>query len=97
LKFLQYALLIGLSYYILSPLLLKIATSFMTESDLLDSLVVYIPREFTLWNYRRAAEFLNYWESLRNTALISLAAGLLRQRMAILPDLSPGHGSRLSC
>ena len=43
LKFLQYALLIGLSYYILSPLLLKIATSFMTESDLLDSLVVYIP------------------------------------------------------
>ena len=31
LKALEYALLIGLSYYILSPLLLKIATSFMTE------------------------------------------------------------------
>ena len=78
LKALEYALLIGLSYYILSPLLLKIATSFMAESDLLDSLVVYIPKELTLWNYRRAAEFLNYWESLRNTALISLAAGLLQ-------------------
>ena len=78
LKFLEYALLIGLSYYILSPLLLKIATSFMTESDLLDSLVVYIPREFTLWNYKRAAEFLNYWESLRNTALISLTVGLIQ-------------------
>lgn len=84
LRFLQYALLIGLSYYILSPLLLKIATSFMTESDLLDSLVVYIPREFTLWNYRRAAEFLNYWEALRNTALISLVAGLLQMLVCSL-------------
>ena len=84
LKFLQYALLIGLSYYILSPLLLKIATSFMTESDLLDSLVVYIPREFTLWNYRRAAEFLNYWEALRNTALISLTAGLIQMLVCSL-------------
>ncbi len=84
LKFLQYALLIGLSYYILSPLLLKIATSFMTESDLLDSLVVYIPREFTLWNYRRAAEFLDYWEALRNTALISLTAGLIQMLVCSL-------------
>lgn len=84
LKFLQYALLIGLSYYILSPLLLKIATSFMTEADLLDSLVVYIPREFTLWNYRRAAEFLNYWEALGNTALISLVAGLLQMLVCSL-------------
>ncbi len=78
LKFFEYALLIGLCYYILSPLLLKIATSFMPESDLLDSLVVYIPREFTLWNYRRAAEFLSYWEALGNTFLISLAAGLIQ-------------------
>ncbi len=78
LKFLEYALLIGLSYYILSPLLLKIATSFMPETDLLDSLVVYIPTHFTLWNYKRAAEFLSYWESLRNTFLISLVAGLIQ-------------------
>lgn len=84
LKFLEYALLIGLSYYILSPLLLKIATSFMPESDLLDSLVVYIPKNFTLWNYRRAAEFLNYWEALRNTALISLVAGLIQMLVCAL-------------
>lgn len=78
LKALEYLLLIGLSYYILSPLVLKVATSFMPESDLLDSLVVYIPKNFTLWNYRRAAEFLNYWEALRNTALISLMAGIIQ-------------------
>lgn len=84
LKTLEYLLLIGLSYYILSPLVLKIATSFMPESDLLDGLVVYIPKNFTLWNYRRAAEFLNYGEALRNTALISLMAGILQMLVCSL-------------
>ncbi len=73
-----YLILIGLCYYILSPLLLKISTSFMSENDLIDKLVVYIPKNFTLWNYKAAADYLNYWEGFRNTFLISLFAGVIQ-------------------
>ncbi|MCR5755071.1 MAG: carbohydrate ABC transporter permease [Acetatifactor sp.] len=74
----RYIILVGLCYYILSPLLLKISMSFMTENDLIDKLVVYIPRNFTLWNYKQAASFLDYWTGLRNTILISLFAGAVQ-------------------
>lgn len=74
----QYLILIGLCYYILSPIFLKISMSFMSENDLLDKLVVYIPRKITTWNYKTAASYLNYWQGLLNTFLISTFAGLIQ-------------------
>jgi multiple sugar transport system permease protein len=75
---LKYLLLAGLSFIILYPLLLKLSTSFMTEEDMLDTLVVYIPRNFTLENYKIIAEYSNYFTGLRNTFFISLFSGIVQ-------------------
>lgn len=74
----QYIILIGLCYYILSPIFLKISMSFMSENDLLDKLVVYIPRKITFWNYKTAASYLSYWQGLFNTFMISAFAGVIQ-------------------
>ncbi len=74
----RYIILIGLCYYILSPIFLKISMSFMSENDLLDKLVVYIPRKITFWNYKTAASYLNYWEGLFNTFVVSAFAGAIQ-------------------
>ena len=75
---LKYLLLAGLSFIILYPLLLKLSTSFMTEEDMLDTLVVYIPRNFTLANYKKIAEYTNYFTGLANTFFISLFCGTVQ-------------------
>lgn len=78
LNLMKYVLLIGLSFIILSPLIIKLSASFMTEEDLLDSLVVYIPRNFTLDNYKTAADYTHYFTGLKNTFIISLLCGLVQ-------------------
>jgi multiple sugar transport system permease protein len=50
----------------------------MTQEDLLDTLVVYIPRNFTLYNYKTAAEYMDYFTGLKNTFIISLLCGLVQ-------------------
>jgi multiple sugar transport system permease protein len=75
---LRYLLLIGLSFIILYPLILKLSTSFMTEEDLLDTLVVYIPRNFTLDNYKVVAKYTNYFTALKNTFFISFFCGIVQ-------------------
>ena len=74
----KYILLIGLSFIILYPLIIKISTSFMSKQDLVDSLVSFIPREFTLASYKLVAEYTRYFEGLKNTFLISLTCGVLQ-------------------
>jgi multiple sugar transport system permease protein len=72
------ALLFGLVFLILQPLLNKFSISIMTEADLFDSTVISIPREFTLENYRWVNMLLDYWPSLFRTFSISLAVAILQ-------------------
>ncbi len=74
----RYLLLIGFSYYILSPLILKLCTSFMTEEDMIDKLVKYVPRTFTLINYQTVAKELGYWKALGNTVLLSTFCAVIQ-------------------
>lgn len=77
-NFFKYLLLAGLSFIILYPLLLKFSTSFMTEEDMLDTLVVYIPRRITWNNYKIVADYTNYFAGLKNTFLISFFCGVVQ-------------------
>lgn len=77
-KILRAILLFGLCFMILQPLLNKISLSFMEERDLYDSTIVAIPRHFTTGNYQIAAYLMKYWQSLLNTALLSLLVSVLQ-------------------
>ena len=74
----KYVLLIGLSFIILYPLIIKLSTSFMSRQDLVDSLVSIIPREFTLDSYKLVADYTKYFGGLKNTFLISFLCGALQ-------------------
>ena len=42
----------GICYVILYPIFVKLSISFMDEKDLYDATVKYVPKTFTLENYR---------------------------------------------
>ena len=54
-------LLFGLCFLILQPLLHQFSNSIMSRYDLLDPLVIAIPREPTFANYRLASQLMSYW------------------------------------
>jgi multiple sugar transport system permease protein len=53
-------LVLGISYVILVPLLTKLSASFMMEKDLFDQTVRWIPKHFTLENYKVAFKNMKY-------------------------------------
>lgn len=80
----RFVLLFGMCFLILQPILNKISVSFMTESDLYNPIVVSIPQNFTLANYKLAAELMNYSKALVNSAVISLTIALLQVAVCTL-------------
>lgn len=71
-------IVIGICFIILRPLFVKFSVSFMAERDLYDSSVKYIPKHFTLNNYKMAVEGMNYWTVLLRTAVLSAGISLLQ-------------------
>lgn len=83
-KLLRAILLIGLSFVILYPLLIKITLSFMTVEDVYDLSVRYIPNHFTTLNYQRVWEFLDMGSMVWNSFRIPLISALLNVMSATL-------------
>lgn len=77
-------LLFGMCFLILQPIFGKISVSLMAEEDLYNTMVIYVPENFTLSNYQLAAEFMEYGKSLRNTFGISLTTALLQVSMCMM-------------
>jgi len=77
-KAVRFILLCGLSFIIIYPLLVKVSSSFMSYSDVLDRTVVSIPRNPTLGNYRQVISDTSYFTALFNTTLISLMCAVLQ-------------------
>ena len=74
----KYTLLIGISFVILFPFVVKLSSTFMSREDLLDQTVRYIPRNPTLDNLKVVLKESNYWVGLRNTAIISFMAASIQ-------------------
>ncbi len=71
-------LLLGLTYLICMPFLVKLSASFMSESDLYDAMVKFIPRNFTLENYAFVIKETEYFTALLNTLLMSSTCAVLQ-------------------
>jgi multiple sugar transport system permease protein len=65
------AFIIGISFIILRPLLIKVISSFMSASDILDPTTKWIPRSLGLENYRVALDLMKYPQRFLNSFLLS--------------------------
>lgn len=74
----------GICYVILYPIFVKLGISFMDEKDLYDATVKYIPKTFTLDNYKKVVEGLDYWRSTFTTALLSVGVSFLQLIVCML-------------
>lgn len=63
------AILLGIFYIILAPVITMISSSFFTANDLYNPVVMLIPEEGTLDNYRTVISRMDYWKTLGRTLL----------------------------
>lgn len=68
----------GLSFIILSPILMMLVNSIKDPVDLNNPLVTWIPENFSLVNIEIAGALLDYWEALKNNIKISLITAILQ-------------------
>lgn len=73
-----YILLICLSFTILYPFIAKLAISFMSETDAIDPMVQFLPRDPTLDNFKMVIKETKWFSALLNTTVLSLISGLLQ-------------------
>lgn len=71
-KILLYAILIGISFIFLYPILQMIVTSFMGLEDLIDPTTIWIPSSIQFKNYKYAFETLNFTKALSDSIKVSL-------------------------
>lgn len=67
-------ILVGISFYILYPLLLKLSLAFMDKSDLYDATVNLIPRHFTFDNIKLVMQAMDFWWSFLGSFICVVVA-----------------------
>jgi multiple sugar transport system permease protein len=71
-------LIVGVAYVILYPLLAKLASSFMSEADLFDQTVRWVPKRVTLSNYVVVWQHMNYPRAFLNSFFLTLGVSVLQ-------------------
>ena len=71
-------LLVGIAYVVLNPFLQKIAESFMSHDDFVDSTVQWVPRHFTLDTYKAILLENGYFKAFANTLILSLLTAIIQ-------------------
>lgn len=75
---LRYLLVLGISFIILYPLIVKLSVSLMPESDLVDLTVKWIPKTLTLEHYRLVIKALKFEASLVNSLFYTIVITMLQ-------------------
>lgn len=74
----KYLLIFGIAFVIVYPLLVKLSVSFMSESDLSDLTVKWIPKHFSLDNYKKVLEALNIKKAFFNSLFYTVVITFLQ-------------------
>ena len=74
----KFILMLGISFVIIYPFIARIAGSFMTYKDVIDSTVALIPKNPTLEIYKAIIAENHYFEALLNTVLLSLICAIIQ-------------------
>lgn len=75
---LRYLILIGISYVILYPLLVKFSSSIMTRTDVWDPAVLIIPKYPSVQNYKLAWRFLEFPLAFWNSFVLTIGVSVLQ-------------------
>lgn len=65
----RFLLIIGITFVILYPLLMKFSVAFKAKEDIYNPTIYMIPVHVTLDNFKLALDLLDYWPLLLNTML----------------------------
>lgn len=76
-KTFRFALLFGLSFVLVYPLLYSLSVAFRPYDELFDPSVVWIPKHFTLVNIKDAFQAMDYVKSFMRTVQLNLVSSLL--------------------
>lgn len=76
-KVVRFVLMVGLSYIILYPILLKVSIAFKHKVDIYDPTVVLLPKNFTLENFQYVIDAMNYFKVLMNSFALAGTTMLL--------------------
>ena len=80
----RFILMMGVSFVILYPFFARIAGSFMTKEDVVDSTISLIPKHFTVEIYKYIVLENHYVEALLNTIFLSIVCALIQTLVACL-------------
>ncbi len=80
----RFIILLGVSFVIIYPFITKIAGSFMTQDDFVDTTVRLISRQPTLDTYKAIFTELKYFEAFYRTAILSLSCAVLQMAVSCL-------------
>ena len=72
------ALLFGLSFVLLYPLIYTLSIAFRQPIDMANPAVIWIPRHLTLENIKDAYRFMDYTQSFWNTIKLGLVSSVLQ-------------------
>lgn len=86
--FARACLIIGLSFIILYPILMKLSLAFKDKADLYNPMVVWIPENFTLENVKIAMEVMKFFPTLMNSITLSTATMI----MSVISCALAGYG-----
>ncbi len=71
-------IVLGICFIIAYPVLTKISIALMAESDLYNSTVRYVPKNFTIDNFKTAWQYMEYNEAFTNSFLLSMITSTLQ-------------------
>lgn len=77
-SFVRTVILAGLCFMILYPLIVKFTSSIMHVDDMFDSSVRFLPKNFTMEQYRIAWEWMNYPRTFLNSLGLTLTVSILQ-------------------
>ena len=80
----RFIMMLGVSFVIVYPFIARIAGSFMSREDIIDSTISLIPKHPTLEIYKAIIVENHYFEAMLNTVLLSLLCAILQTFIACL-------------
>jgi len=77
-SFLRTIIIIGLAFVIIFPIFQQITLAFRHPEDINNPLIIWIPEEFSLLNFKISITLLSYWKALFNNIKVSTIVMILQ-------------------
>lgn len=74
----RYIFLIAMSYVLFYPIIFMIASALKSPLDYFDPSVEWIPKNWTLQNFKIAIEIIEFWDALKSTLINQIVAALIQ-------------------